>query len=142
MDSRQQDLFMTVSNRHCQSLYPNNSPGHFKICLDEYIDLSDYYTTCALLDISLTTDDIKQVRNIYICSNVAAEQYLGNKLEPLMRYTVVARNRYQMEKFAHPYYIPLKPIRCNYLEIYIKDEDGDIVSFLKNTTTCTLHFKK
>ena len=47
-----------------------------------------------------------------------------------------------MEKFSPPYYLPVKPIKPNMLEVYIRDADGKEPSFLKKTTTCTFHFKK
>ena len=137
------DLFMTVSNKHCRQLYPDNNSSHYKIHLDEYTDFSDNYSTCALVDIAFTTRDVDlESRNIYVTLNVVAEQVVGTRKESLLRYTTVRRNRAQMEKFSYPYYIPLKPMRGNYLEIYIKDDLGHPVSFLKSTTTCTLHFRQ
>ena len=47
-----------------------------------------------------------------------------------------------MEKFILPYYIPVKPIKTNILEVYIKDENGKEVSFFKKATMCTFHFGK
>ena len=139
----QADLFITLSNRDCKHLYGDNSASRFKVCLDDYIDFADHYRSCALLDFACTTQDIgNQVRNVYIYCNVTAEQRVGGRWESLLRYTTVRRNRYQLEQFAHPYYIPLKSIRGNYLEIYIRDENGQEVSFLKGTTRCTLHLKQ
>ena len=143
MSSRQGDLFMTVSNKDCKDLHPSNTASHFKVCLDDYMDFTDTHSSCALLDISLTTQGVgNQGRDIYICTNVVSEQRVGNRKESLLRLTSVRRDKYQRETFVYPYYIPLKPIRGNTLEIYIRGDDGEMVSFLKGTTTCTLHFRK
>ena len=137
------DLFMVVSNEDCQDLYTDNTASRFKVSLDEYIDFTDTHSTCALLDIGLTTQHIgNQNRNIYICTNVVAEQRVGVRQESILRMTSVHHDKFQKEKFLYPYYMPLKPIRGNYLEIYIRDERGADASFLKGTTTCTLHFRK
>ena len=143
MSSRQQDVFMTVTNKDCKDLYVENTASHFRVCLDEYVDWTDTHTSCALLGISCTTQDVgNQSRDIYICCNLVTEQRVGKMKQSLLRRCLVRRDKYQFEEFAHPYYIPLKSIRGNYLEIYIKGDDGEAVSFLKGLTTCTLHFRK
>ena len=143
MATRPGDIFMTVSNKDSHNVFTSNTASHFKVCLDEYVDYTDYYRSCALLDLSLTTHGVaSQPRDIYVCSNLVVEQRVGQRKEALLRRTLVRRDQYQMEKFTRPYYIPLKPIRGNTLEIYIRGEDGEEVSFLRGTTTCTLHLRR
>ena len=47
-----------------------------------------------------------------------------------------------MEKFNHPYYMDVRPIKTNLFHVHIKDENGKSTSFLNNVTTCTFHFRK
>lgn len=134
---------MTVSNKDCKDLYVENAASRFRVCLDEYVDWSDTHRTCALVAMSCTTQNVgNQSRDIYICCNLVTEQRVGKHKECLLRRCVVRRDKYQFEEFANPYYIPLKSLRGNYLEIYIKGDDGQDVSFLKGLTLCTLHIRK
>ena len=81
-------------------------------------------------------------KSVFIYFNMTSEQLIGGSTDSLMRHTTVQRGRLKMEKFILPYYIPVKPIKTNILEVYIKDENGKEVSFLKKATTCTFHFRK
>ena len=143
MSARQQDVFMTITNKDCKDLYEENTSSRFKVCLEKYQDWSETHRTCALLAISCTTQNVgNQSRDIYICCNLVTEQRVGKTKECLLRRCLMRRDKYQFEEFTYPYYIPLKPLRGNYLEIYIKGDDGEEVSFLKGLTTCTLHLKE
>ena len=75
-------------------------------------------------------------------SNLVSEQLIGGSRNSLVRHTTIRHGQLQMEKFSLPYYLPVKPIETNILEVYIRDINGKEHSFLKKTTTCTFHFKK
>ena len=84
---------------------------------------------------------LKLQQKVYSCTLMTSEQPIGGSTDSLMRHTTVQRCRLEMEKFILPYYIPVKPIKTNILEVCIKDENGKEVSFLKKATTCTFHFR-
>ena len=67
------------------------------------------------------------------------EQPIGGSID---KQHSTARGHLEMEKFTLPYCIPVKPIKTNILEVYIKDKNGKEVSFLRKTTMCTFHFRK
>ena len=136
------DMFIVISSQHSKHYFPNNSPSHFRVCLDQFIDFKDAHQ-CALMDFTCTTANFESpLLNIYIYFNLVSEQPVGGSRESLVRHTTVRRGQLQMEKFTLPYYLPVKPIRTNTLEVYIRDKDGKQASFLKKTTTCTFHFRK
>ena len=81
-------------------------------------------------------------KSVFIYFNMTSEQPIGGSTDSLMRHTTVQHGHLEMEKFILPYYIPVKPIKTNILEVYIKDENGKEVSFLKKAMTCTFHFRK
>ena len=89
-----------------------------------------------------TTKFETPAKSVFIYFNMTSEQLIGGSTDSLMRHTTVRRGCLEMEKFILPYYIPVKLIKTNILEVYIKDENGKEVSFLKKTTTCTFHFRK
>ena len=73
---------------------------------------------------------------------MTSEQPIGGSTDSLVRHTTVRSGCLKMEKFILLYYIPVKPIKTNILEVYIKDENGKEVSFLKKAMMCTFHFRK
>ena len=89
-----------------------------------------------------TTKFETPAKNVFIYFNMTSEQLIGGSTDSLVRDTTVRCGRLKMEKFILPYYIPVKPIKTNILEVYIKDENGKEVSFLKKAMMCTFHFRK
>ena len=136
------DMYIVVSNQHSKHYFPNNSPSHFRVCLDQYIDFKHVHK-CAMVDFACTTANFETpLQPIYIYFNLVSEQLIGGSRNSLVRYTTVRHGQLQMEKFSPPYYLPVKPIEINLLEVYIRDGDGKEPSFLKKMTTCTFHFRK
>ena len=54
---------------------------------------------------------------------MTSEQLIGGSTDSLVRHTTVWQGHLKMEKFILPYYIPVKPIKTNILEVYIKDKN-------------------
>ena len=79
---------------------------------------------------------------IYIYFNLVSEQLIGGSRNSLARYTTIKHGQLQMKKFSPPYYLSVKPIETNILEVYIRDANGKEPSFLKKMTACTFHFRK
>ena len=85
---------------------------------------------------------LKLQQKVYLYTSMTSEQLIGGSTDSLVRYTTVQRSHLKMEKIILPYYIPVKPIKTNILEVYIKDENGKEVSFLKKAMMCTFHFRE
>ena len=136
------DMYITVSNISVVDQFTNNTPYNFKVLLDQYLDFNSNYE-CALVDFTCSTarNPIK-FKHIYIYFNMVEEQPVGGGRQSLIRHTLVQANKLQMEAFAVPYYMPVKQMKTNILEINIKDEYGADASFLRKTTTCTFHVRK
>ena len=137
-----EDLFITINNANSEKYFTNNTPYNFQVCLDNQLDLDDNYE-CALVDFTCKTGKIdSRFQHIFIYFNMVEEQPVGSGRDSLIRHTIVQGSKLQMEKFKLPYYMSVKQLKTNILEVYIKDEDGEEASFLKQTTTCTFHFRK
>ena len=136
------EKYIVISSKHSKDYFPNNRPSHFRVCLEHYIDFEHPYE-CALMDFTCSTTKFETLaKSVFIYFNMTSEQPIGGSTDSLMRHTTVRRGHLKMEKFILPYYIPVKPIKTNILEAYIKDKNGKEVSFLKKTMTCTFHFRK
>ena len=136
------EKYIVISSKHSKDYFPNNRPSHFRVCLEHYIDFEHPYE-CALMDFTCSTTKFENpAKSVFIYFNMTSEQPIGGITDSLVRHTTVRCGHLEMEKFILPYYIPVKPIKTNILEMYIKDENGKEVSFLKKATTCTFHFRK
>ena len=136
------EKYIFISSKHSKDYFPNNRPSHFRVCLEHYIDF-EHPNECALMDFTFSTTKFETpAKSVFIYFNMTSEQPIGGSTDSLMRHTTVRRGCLEMEKFILPYYIPVKSIKTNILEVYIKDENGKEVSFFKKATTCTFHFRK
>ena len=135
-------FFITVNNEHSRKYFPRNSASKFQVALDQTINFQDKYE-CALVDFMCTTKNFDDdLRDIYIYLDICTEQLIGGSRGSLVRFTTVDKGQGQMEKFNYPYYVNVKPMNTNQLEVYIKDRNGKDASFLTETTTCTFHLRK
>ena len=117
------EMYIVISSMHSKDYFPNNHPSHFRVCLEHYIDLEPY--ECALMDFTCSTTKFETpAKRVFIYFNMTSEQLIGGSTDSLMRHTTVLQGHLEMKKFILPYYIPVKPIKTNILEVNIKDENG------------------
>lgn len=84
---------------------------------------------------------------MYVLSDISEAHITGDFQTPLLRVVPVEIDRYQygcmrLQTFPHPKYIPLLKTTFDTIEILIKDEKGNDLSFNRGTLTVTLHFKR
>ena len=146
MDSTPNSFYLIVDSGQSLDLFPDNTGSDFYVYMAEYLDFSDYTYDCALVDFSCTSKAFeygKCLRPIQLCLDLVEYQSVCGIKEQLLRSTTVSNEKYQAEKFPIAYYIPVRQLRANSLHIWIKDgESHEVASFLHETTTCTLHFRR
>ena len=82
-------MYIVVSNQHSKQYFPNNSPSHFQVCLDQYTDFRNAHE-CALVDFTYTTTNFETpLQPIYIYFNLISEKLIGGSRNSLVRYTTV-----------------------------------------------------
>lgn len=135
-------FFITLSSKG-QSIY-TNTYSHFKVELDHALHFQDDLYEVALVDITLDADkyEKKEEGIVFITSNVCSEQLYNSSRLPLLRHLYVSRSRIQQFEFKHLYYMPVSNGTVNTIQIKILDEKRDLVSFLRQTSYCTLHFRR
>lgn len=135
-------MFFTISNEDSKNIFLDNTPSNFKVLLDRHYDLTQGYK-CALLDFTCYTGQCDEVlKKIYIFFNIIQEEVAQGGKHNLIKGLVVRKLKLNMQDFCSHTYRVVKPMRTNVLEVLIRDEDGEIASFLKRKTTCTFHIKK
>lgn len=120
--------------------YPDNKPCHFKVKLQQNLELSGKWKI-ALLEITLT-ENVKRrlIDSLYIYSNICGESIINGSTAPLLRRVVVSNKENTI--FTSPYYIPVVKSEVNEIEIIIKNHKGIIVdNLLKQPVTLVIHLR-
>ena len=134
-------FFVTLSSAN--NGVHHNTNSHFKVELDQPLNIQSDYEV-ALMDITLNTGnyEVKEDGMIFVTSNVCEEQHFNNTRIPLLRYFYAARSRLYQYEFHVPHYKPVKHGIMGTIEIIIIGKEGRSTSFIRDTTYCTLHFRK
>lgn len=105
--------------------------------LDEYV----YHT--GRIETKQRYDLQNGFHSLYVYSDICEPQFVGDVMAPLLR-TVALRGKrgeYISKIFDVPHYIPVALNGINSIEINIKDDTGEDVSFLDGKVVCKLHFR-
>ena len=81
---------------------------------------------------------------LYIYCNIVDSQIVGDVYAPLLRTVAIRGYRGQVinESFDRIHYVPVNTDEVNTIEINIKDDTGDDVSFQSGKVICKLHFRQ
>ena len=82
--------------------------------------------------------------SLYIYCNIVDSQIVGDVYAPLLRTVAIKGNRGQVvnETFNQIHYVPVNTDEVSTIEINIKDDTGDDVSFQSGKVICKLHFRQ
>jgi hypothetical protein len=88
--------------------------------------------------------DSSSNESFYIYSNIVKNQHVGHLMAPLLRIVDAhgASTRTVKTVFDRPHYVPLLIKDIEHIEINIKTEQNQIVSFTEGASIITLHFKQ
>jgi hypothetical protein len=80
---------------------------------------------------------------LYVYSNIVKNQHVGHLMAPLLRIVDAHGAGIHTVKtvFDRPHYVPLLVKDIQHIEVNIKSEQNQIVSFAEGTCVITLHFK-
>lgn len=90
------------------------------------------------------TVDIEQIHNLYIYSDIAAHQIVGNVRAPLLR-TVTVKMKHGNDVsliYERPHFLPVSKKIFDTVEIDIRDATGRKIPFQRGRVVVKLHFKK
>ena len=140
------DFYLVVSSQQSLSICDYNTGCFFTVKLDDFIDFRDHDYEVALVDMSFCVEDaeMRQMwKPLFINLDIVEPTNVLGTLQRLLRYTCVKRGKFLMEKFDHPYYVPVSKIRTDEMTFSIKNVDTGLdATSLDNKTICTLHFRK
>ena len=93
------------------------------------------------MDLSLSTEN---VLSLYVYTNITHSQYIGDVKIPLLGIVGVEgqHGRSVAKTFDRPQYLPVCRQTPDTIEIYIKDDAGDSISFQHGKVVVKLYFIK
>ena len=89
-------------------------------------------------------DICRQFHSLYVYCNVVDSQIVEDVYAPLLRNVALRGSRGQniTETYDRPHYVPMNTDEISVLEINIKDDTGEDVSFQSGKVICKLHFRQ
>ena len=93
---------------------------------------------------SINTDIARGFHTLYVYCSVCRDQIVGNVMAPLIRTVGVEgqRGQHVTRTFEEPHYVPVNPGEISQIEINIKDDTGEDVSFMSGKVLVKLHFRQ
>lgn len=137
------DYFLFLSSADSKEWFPQNNAQCFTIKLPTPLKLDGNWK-CALTEIAFTPKFSENIpKEIYICTKIVQDSYAVNSSLPLLRKLIIPDSSFQLQwAFPQNFYIEVSQEEIQYLKIYIKDQNLQNPSFLKEPLTCTLHLCK
>ena len=88
--------------------------------------------------------DLDPLHSIYVYCDLVEPRVVGDKLTPLLRVVPVAGKSGDMvtRTYQNVHYVTLQQKSLETVEINIRDDLGDNVSFERGTLNVTLHFRR
>lgn len=105
------------------------------------------YRSAALLygeNTSKTFTDMKPYEVLYIYSDVAVNQSVGDVKAPLLRVVPIQSHygEYASIHYDRPHFIPISRSTIDTIEMNIRDDTGDLISFESGRVIVTLVFRR
>lgn len=94
---------------------------------------------------SMYPPDIRRgLNSMYVYCNVVDSQIVGDVYAPLLRTVAVRGQRNQVisQTFEKPHYVSVNTDEVSTIEINIKDDTGENISFQSGKVICKLHFRQ
>lgn len=138
-------FYVSLSSDGSQNYFSSNYAGDFTINLPVTLNFNSSDWVCGLCEVEFTpsTDTPK---TIFILTDICQESIVNSKTLPLLRVINInaGKNRGRTLSLVYEeiFYMPVKQQNFDQIRIYIKNKEGDFVSFADKPLRCTLHFKR
>lgn len=97
------------------------------------------------LGVSKYAPDVRRgLNSFFIYCNLVDSQIVGDVYAPLLRTIGIRGKRGEVitQTFDRPHYVPVNTDEVNVIEINIKDDAGEDISFQSGKVLCKLHFRQ
>lgn len=135
-------FYMIVNSDRCSEYFPTNTAYRFSTYLKFPLALTGSWKV-ALAEIKVSDNRMHadSHRDVYVYSSICEESIVDGEKQSLLRRLFHNDGDYATV-LPTLFYVPVKENEIDRFDVYIKDGDGNYASFLKGSTSVTLHFKK
>lgn len=121
-------------------LYLSSLESKFTINFPKAYDLHEGQWYVGLTDFSCKLSD-KNTRNIFIYTDICIQSYCLGELRNCLRRIGVNQKGTEVNcSFDRIHYFPVSRSTFNSINLYISDENSEVVSLASYPLECTLHF--
>ena len=142
-EGNKEELYIYLSSKDCELIFPENKAWDFTIRLPRTLHLDGKWL-CALMQVEFQVGKAKTSKeHLYICCGLSEESFIrGTQLPVLNEVTINAKPNLQTRDFKNPRYIQLSRGTVEEIRVFIKNEDLQKPSLLTGCLKCTLHLLK
>ena len=134
-------MYVYAASSDCLDFFPENKPSHFYIKLPFSVS-SELYSKCAITELSFPSlTEKSEIENVYVITNFVVQSYVGYRQLPVMYRTFLGKENTYTFSTGRPYYVKLKNIETDVLEVQIIDGTSfDEIDVSLGSIHCTFHF--
>jgi len=116
----------------------------FKQGLADVLGFEPYKVYTESFESSYYSDIHRGFYTLYVYCNICEPQVVGNYCVPLLRAVHIAgeHGEFVNKTYTEPHYVPINTNKFDVIEIEIKNDIGENVSFKTGKVICKLHFRQ
>ena len=138
------NFYMYISSRDSTNYHPSNEASKFTVELSEPINLNGSWEVSLVDLIYFQGFNTSKPIFFIIYSDICEESFMNNTKLPILHRCYVGNetNKFVQESFSNNCYKRIKIHDISRIELNIKSETGNQVSFKQEPLWCTLHFRQ
>ena len=136
-----EEHYLFVSSGDSLAYFPDNRTGCFSIKLPGTLKLEGSWK-CALTELVYVPQFTgERPKEIYVCCDLVQDSYGSDSMLPVLRKVSVptALGTKTVHTFPQNYYFHVTRKEIQYINVYVKDQKLDDLSFIQEPLSCTLH---
>ncbi len=140
MASPDQQHMLFLSSKDSKQFYPTNSTTEFHIELPQSLDLQGQWF-CAITEVHFMCKNTSW-KEVNIFTDICGDSYVYNTNLPILRRISYEGRKRISHQYTLPYYHRVLRNQIKRVNITLKDEHLNPVSFVLEPFTCVLHLRK
>lgn len=127
-------MFLYITNKDSESLYPRNTASDFIVQLPKHLHLDQGSWTCGVIQCNLPS---KPSSATFVTSDFVESSILGGKFQPVLAMTTI-----KAKAFIHVARIPVKRSSIHAIRIKLVNTNGEVVNMQVGNTTIVLEIRR